>query len=141
MPEQDRASIVKSSNLRNLRRLEVAASGRSPDVEERWQAYVDSLPARNLASSDVAGACDQLWINLYELVADIVPPDAGPTNDGGLLMSWDQKGRHLEIEVYPDTSYEWFFRERTANVTESGTARTVDTISDELAHWLRYLLT
>lgn len=118
----------------------VAGAQASTSVEDRWLGYLDSLAKRQLTSDDVASASEQLWFNLAENSVTLTPPDASPTNDGGLLMSWDREGRHLEIEVLPDLSYEWFYRERLADVTENDEAASVDVVSPELVRRLRQVL-
>lgn len=118
-----------------------AVAGRErTDAENRWRAYLHSLGTRHLTSHDVASAAEQLWLTLAENAAPATPPDASPTNDGGLLLSWDRKGQHLEIEVLPDLSYEWFYRERLADVTENDEAASVDVISHKLVQRLRQVL-
>jgi hypothetical protein len=109
-------------------------------AEDRWLAYLHSLAARQLTSADVASNAEQLWLTLVERAAAATPPDASPTNDGGLLMSWAREGRHLEIEVLPDLTYEWFYRERLADMTENDDAASVDVVSPELIKRLRQVL-
>jgi hypothetical protein len=50
----------------------------------------------------------------------ITPPNASPTDDDGILMSWTCNGRHLEIEMMSDGTYEWFYRHRASNTAEGG---------------------
>jgi hypothetical protein len=101
------------------------------NAEERWLEYLDSLPARGLASDRVSIVAVQLWNRLNE-VLPLPPPDASPTNGGGLLMSWDRNGRHVEIEIEGDASWEWFYRHRIADVSEAGTGTNVEQIPNEL---------
>jgi hypothetical protein len=54
-------------------------------------------------------------------------------------MSWDISGRHLEIEILPDTSYEWFYRERSADIAEGGEQPDLEAIPEALAARLRSL--
>ena len=107
---------------------------------ERWGVYLRSLQTRGLTSGDVAVAAEQLWSSLRGSVASVTPPDASPSNDGGLLMSWDRNGLHMELEVLADCTYEWFFRQRSLDISEGGAEVSVDTISPELASRIRQVL-
>ena len=125
-------------HLRNVERL-AAATLEARNAEERWLAYLDSLVTRQLTTPEAADASDQLWTNLYEIVPSLVPPDASPTTAGGLLMSWDDRGRHLELEVLPHGSYEWFYRERLPDIAEGGEAASIDIFDDKLLRRLQQL--
>ena len=66
-------------------------------------------------------------------------PNASPTDDGGLLMSWTRGGHHLEIEVMPDATYEWFYRHRAFDIAEGGVERDTH-LCDELIARLRQVI-
>ena len=38
--------------------------------------------------------------------------DAGPTDDGILILTWDKEPVHLEAEIKHEGDVEWFFRDR-----------------------------
>ncbi|MGH7486324.1 MAG: hypothetical protein ACRD3J_21410 [Thermoanaerobaculia bacterium] len=110
------------------------------DSVERWLAYLRSLPMRSLATENVAAATERLWSQLSdELDALIPPPNASPTDDGGVLMSWQRNGRHLEVEMMPDGTYDWFYRHRASDTDESGTDA-ADEVSDRFALRLREVI-
>ena len=113
-----------------------------PSVEERWNAYLDSICARQVIGAAVVLAAKSLLSKLRESVVAITSPDAGPTNTGGLLMSWDRSGMHLEIEILPDASYDWFFRQRALDITDGGDGYLVEgEIPGGLARRLETMLT
>lgn len=106
-------------------------------VDERWQAYLESLAGRNLTSGDVAAAGKRMWAMLRRIVPTLSVPDASPTNQGGLLISWDLVGEHLEIEILADLSYEWFYRERANDLSADGDQPSTETIPGDLLARLR----
>lgn len=110
------------------------------NTQERWARYLRSLPLRNLATAESAAASERLWTRLTEEIEQLVPPNASPTDDGGILMSWTKSGHHLEIEVMPDASYEWFYRHRALDVAEGGFEDN-DNLRDELVGRLRQVIT
>ena len=109
------------------------------NVHERWSRYLRTLPMRGLATADSAAMTERLWMRLAEELDHLIPPNASPTDDAGILMSWTQRGRHLEIEVMRDGSFEWFFRHRAANISEGG-VQEPDTVPDELVARLRQVI-
>lgn len=122
---------LHKTKLRQLRHnvQTTAADG----TETRWYTYVDTLSHRGLTSKEVADAARNVWRAIRSIAPTIPPPDASPTNSRGLLMSWDASGRfHLEIEILPDTSYEWFYRERAADVSDGGEEANVDVLPEAL---------
>ncbi len=120
----------------HIRKLAELGAG----AEQRWMAYLHSLASRRLASEDVAKASERIWNELSEELGAIVsPPNASPTDEGGVLMSWTRNGHHVELEVLPDAeNYEWFYRHRASDFDETG-ADPVDTASDRLLERLRQL--
>ena len=109
------------------------------NVHERWARYLRSLPLRHLATAEASAASERLWVRLVEEVEQLLPPNASPTDDGGILMSWTRDGRHLEIEVMPDASYEWFYRHRALDIAEGG-VESEDSLRDGLIARLRQVI-
>lgn len=105
---------------------------------ERWLRYLRSLPMRHLSTSTAAAASERLWTRLTEEIEAITPPNASPTDDGGVLMSWTRDA-HIEIEVMPDGTYEWFYRHRATNTTRSGQVND-ESLPDEFVLRLREVL-
>jgi len=107
---------------------------------DRWFRYLRSLPARNLARPQAAAAAERLWERLTEEIASLTPPNASPTDDGGVLMSWMEHGYHVEIEVMPSGAYEWFYRHRESDTTDGGSVED-ETVSSQLVTYLGRVLT
>lgn len=107
-------------------------------AEERWLIYLRSLPMRQLSSADASAAAERLWTRLTEEIDAITPPNASPTDEGGVLMSWT-RGAHVEIEVLGDGTYEWFYRDRRSDTTRSGEVAD-ESVPDELLVRLREVL-
>jgi hypothetical protein len=80
--------------------------------EERWLSYLRSLASRQLASPAVAVAAEHLWRGLRASVPAVTRPNASPTDEGGLSMSWNLGRHYLEIEVRASSKYDWFYRDR-----------------------------
>lgn len=78
-------------------------------------------------------------MRLSEEVEQLLPPNASPTDDGGILMSWTRGGHHLEIEVMPDARYEWFYRHRALDIAEGGVEDDTH-LRDELIARLRQVI-
>jgi hypothetical protein len=101
--------------------------------EEQWLAYLRSLASRKLASSVVALAAEHLWHGLRASVPPITRPNASPTDEGGLSMSWNLGRHYLEIEIRPSAKYDWFYRDRDLGRSDRQRAQTVEAApTDEL---------
>lgn len=100
--------------------------------EERWLSYVRSLGARNLTTVVVAVATERLWRRLRTAIPRVTLPNASPTDDFGLSMSWNLDRHYLEIEVLPSGDYDWYYRDRDARTNSSESAQPVDAAPTEL---------
>lgn len=103
---------------------------------ERWFRYLRSLPSRKLATSAAAAGAERLWVILKEELETVAPPNASPTDDGGVLMSWTHDGHHVEIEFTPAGTYEWFYRHRISDTTDGG-ATDDETLNPRLVQYLK----
>src|ERR1043166_7861703 len=108
------------------------------DPAERWCRYLRSLPERKLAVREAAAAAERLWILLTEEM-NVTPPNASPTDDGGILMSWTEHGHHLEIEINTTGTYDWFYRHRASDTTDSGIVED-ETITPQVIMYLNRVL-
>jgi hypothetical protein len=112
---------------------ELRAPDAAPPDEVRWLDYLNRLEKRKIVRADVVLAAKLLWSNLRARVSSLTLPDASPSNAGGLFMSWDRNGKHLELEVLGDTTYEWFYRERVMDTSDGGPEPlAVDSVPGEL---------
>ena len=103
---------------------DIEQPNRSP--EERWMSYIRSLAHRELATAGVAVATEQLWRQLRTAVPTITRPNASPTDELGLSMSWNRDRHYLEIEVHPSGEYDWFYRDRTDRLSGRQRAQPVE---------------
>jgi hypothetical protein len=94
--------------------------------EERWLLYLRSLATRKLATPAVGAAAEHLWCGLLASVPAITRPNARPTDEGGLSMSWNLGRHYLEIGVRPSAKYDWFYRDRDLGQSDRQRAQTVE---------------
>lgn len=102
---------------------------RTPD--ERWLTYVRSLSALNLAAVTVSVATEHLWRKLRATAPKLTLPNASPTDDLGLSMSWNLDRYYLEIEVLPSGDYNWFYRDHDTRKGASENSQPVDAAPTE----------
>ena len=99
---------------------------------QRWIDYVQSLSERDLVTPTVSTASRLLWKKLVSALPSAHPPDASPTEDGTLLMSWIRAEHHLEIEVLPSGQYVWFYRNHELNQDDIGKGESSDDLVPDL---------
>jgi hypothetical protein len=103
LPLQLKVTASLESCLKQLSRLR---SQRLSAYRSEWANY---LAALSLSSPALAEDATLLW-SRYE--SYLWPPEASLTEDKGLLMVWDLDQHHLQIEVFSNGSYDWFYRDR-----------------------------
>jgi hypothetical protein len=108
--------------------------------DEAWNDYLATLarPQGPLAEHHVRLVCG-FWRQLRSLVNGAFPlPQAGPTPDQGLLMLWDRDRHHLEVEIYEDGTYDWFYRDRQTESYLGDEGLALDVRPPELVGQLRH---
>ena len=71
--------------------------------------WLESLPP--LITIETANKSWQVWLMLKENV-DLPAPSAATGPDGIMFYSWDKGEHHFEVEIFPDDSTEFFYRNR-----------------------------
>jgi hypothetical protein len=94
--------------------------------EEQWFSYLRSLARRQLATPAVAVAAEHLWRGLQASEPAITRPNASPTDEGGLSMSWNLGKHYLEIEIRSSAEYDWFYRDRDLGCSDRQRAQVVE---------------
>jgi len=112
------------------------------DADDRplWEGYLRRLavPAGPL-SVERAEQIRALWAALEKRVGPkLKPPHAGPLENDGFAMSWDNGRHHFEIEVSPDGSYGWFYMDRDSDVRQGEEDQPLGTVSPGLISRLRH---
>jgi hypothetical protein len=92
---------------------------KEPGPSEQWLAYLESLQHRGLATTQVIDTAVQLWRKIAGATPNVIPPNARPTEDNGLRLSWNRNGGYLEILVGADGTFEWFYTDSN-DAYESG---------------------
>ena len=73
-----------------------------------WNIYLRSLEDTRFPVQQVAHVRTVLSALAASAGGPLRPPQAGPGDDGALMMVWDVAGSHLEIEILADGRWEWF---------------------------------
>lgn len=97
-PHKEMISGLRGSSAREL-----------PDVKRDWLAYLKSIDGRKIATSPAAGTAQGIWKTIERSSSAILPPNARPTEEGGLRLSWNRGGRYVEVLIAPDGTFEWFY--------------------------------
>lgn len=88
----------------------------SPEAERRLALhdYLDEVASAGDISKETAERAWEAWLHLNSKTGGCLPvPDAAPGPNGELLLVWDRGELHLELEIMPDGSPEFFSRNRT----------------------------
>ncbi len=125
----------------------VSAVPRLPSVKpepeanprEDWNVYLSSLARpRGPLTSQHAKHVRRFWHSLRsQLSPDLPVPQAGPTEAPGLLLVWDRDRHHLEVEIFQDGTYDWFYRDRRSEAYLGDEGLAAEARPQELVEHLR----
>lgn len=118
---------------------EPAGMSRAVDDRALWEGYLKglSLPVGPL-SVERAEQIRALWSVLATRVGPALkPPHAGPLENDGFAMSWDNDRHHFEIEVSSGGTYDWFYMDRGSEVRQGEEDQPLDTVSPTMISQLR----
>jgi hypothetical protein len=101
-------------------------------LEDAWRSYLSVFPDRQLARAA------STFLERARTVGGALPvPTAIPSGDGSIHLAWDRNEHHLDADIFPDGSFDWFYRNRLTDELD-GTADTRATgMSEALAGRLR----
>lgn len=138
----DRVKKLRTSNARvlsayriSLKTLQNTLSIRQASYAESWQAYLEGLGGHSSAvTAELAALVMAFWSFAS---SHAVAPDAAPTDDGFLLV-WNKAAtKQLQVEIFPDARYDWFYRDHAVKGYESGEGIQVGVYSHDLIEHLR----
>lgn len=111
------------------------------DVDDRslWEAYLRRLAKpEGPLSAERADQIRALWASLAKWVGPgLRPPHAGPLEEDGFALSWDNGRHHFEIEVASDGTFGWFYMDRESDARQGEEDRPLGTISPGMISQLR----
>jgi hypothetical protein len=112
---------------------------RAVDDRSLWEGYLGHLAVPDgPLSIERANQICSLWASLAKWVGPrLRPPHAGPLENDGFAMSWDNGRHHFEIEVEADGTFGWFYMDRESDVRQGEEDRPLGTISPGMISLLR----
>jgi hypothetical protein len=109
----------------------------------RWSQFLDSLtfPSGPLAPEHV-GEVRKIWtVLLDQLGFRLRLPMTQLTPDGAIQLSWDSGRHYVDIDIHPDGSLAWFYRDRTTGALDGTEEDTLISLPNDLLARLTLLLT
>ncbi len=101
-------------------RPKAASSAVSFEPNWEWERYLDRLPEEGVGiTSQHVATFREFWKGLnVRLQARLPLPVTQPTDSGAIQLAWNRGSYCVEIDLYQDGSYDWFFRDRKCNVID-----------------------
>jgi hypothetical protein len=131
-----------SREAKELRGMwDLLVSGDPPDAIA-WATFLDRLCAPPVGLSEAhADAVRLRWRQLKSRVgATVTPPQVEGGDDGQVKLAWSRDHFYANLEIYPDNSVEWFFRDRLRNEHFGSTEGDRGPIAERLVTKLREAL-
>jgi hypothetical protein len=87
-----------------------------------WEHYLGRMTRARRLGEDHAEELRHFWSLAFSRLGPALPePLTQPTSEGAWQLAWGAGRHYVEVDVYPDGSLEWFYRDREAGAVE-GTA-------------------
>jgi hypothetical protein len=90
--------------------MEASYSGR----EQRLNRFIGTVRELGEISPDTAQQAWQAWQRLKAAVRTLAVPDASSGRNGEFLYLWDKEDHHMELEIAPGGTADFFYTHRTA---------------------------
>ncbi len=87
--------------------LEGLRTRRLKEYAFEWMAYLSKLKEKPEYAA-LAPRVEDFW---HWASTELWAPEATPT-DEGFLLAWDRDEHHLQVELFQNGSYDWFYRNR-----------------------------
>lgn len=100
-----------------LREGEARESAVSLNPDRPWRLYVESLkqPIGEFAPAHVQAVL-RLWTAARRALGDLVSlPLTQPAADGAIQLAWEKGPHYFQVDIYSDSTIEWFYRNRATN--------------------------
>jgi hypothetical protein len=128
------ASIgVESVQDRPILATEASYSGR----EQRMNRFIGMLREIGEISPDMAQQAWQGWQLLKAAARTLSVPDASSGRNGEFLYIWDRGDHHLELEIYPGGTADFFYAHRTAGHLWGAEYRIGDPLNQDILERLK----
>lgn len=96
-----------------------------------WRAYLARMTDRALADA-VDG-----FVGRVRDVGLQSEPSAMPLEDGSMHLAWDSGPHHFDVDVHPDSSFDWFYLDRSTNALAGTEDERETRMTDDLVRCLR----
>jgi hypothetical protein len=105
---------------------------------DEHRLYLERIVREGEISRQLAQAAWDILVDMLDTIGpDLEIPDAIPGVDGKLFYTWKQDGEYLELEMLPDGTGEFFFRDGKTGDTWSEDFRLGDSLPPKAINKLR----
>lgn len=106
----------------------------APEEPRAWADFLDNLEEGEVAlTRSHAERVRSVWRDLRKALGPhLALPLAEPGEDGALKLSWSSKEVYADLELHPDGSQEWFWRDRRRDVYGGSTQPTHGSLDTRL---------
>jgi len=106
-----------------------------------WNLYLEALKASGSSRDEQVSFVRDFFLQIRETIDDKFPlPHAGPTPDGAFQLVWDRGSHHIDIDIYQDGTFEWFYSNRLTNAFYGDEGCKIGSLPSELVQYLRYII-
>lgn len=104
----------------------------SPD--DPWGAYLSQL-----ADQSLAARVSVFWRAAEAAVGPMTlpAPMAIPSGEGGAHLAWDAEQHHIEVDLFSDGSFDWFYRNRLTDEIDGTREDRASGMPEDLARRIR----
>jgi hypothetical protein len=113
-----------------------------PDFQQNsWDQYLEGIQISGSFSGEHIDFVRNFVLHLRrEIDPDFPLPHAGPTPDGNFQLVWDRGIHHLDVDVYSDGMFEWFYTNRETKEFFGNENCLSGSMPAEFSQCLRYII-
>lgn len=116
--------------------LQRSAAATTNKIKNGWLAYLRKISDEQVVAPAAARTAIEIWGILTKDAPTVIPPNARPTEDDGLRLSWNRAGAYIEILVASDGAVDWFYTD-TNDTYDGEDNLSIDASLDALVARLR----
>jgi hypothetical protein len=105
---------VDTRALPAIERARLRWSAVSFEPNWQWERFLDRLPDEDVGiTEEHVQRVREFWYAVEQRVDVTLPlPVTQPIASGAIQLAWNRGVYCVEVDVFPDGSFEWFFRDR-----------------------------
>lgn len=140
--QANQPAVVNSGGDREGDQVGRVGGLRSNYGRQQFDAYLDQLVSTSKCTNGLIGHVRTFWQQALTVDPRFPVPSGGPLLIGeavdidGFILVWDAQKHHVDVDIFADGRFEWFYFNRETEESVRGKDRRCSQIPDDLRQHL-----